>query len=75
MGAVIDVGSQRVDRFCVEGWTAVATAKGNGLAPAITAALNGAIADGSYEKVLKRWGLTSEAIEKSETNPPGLKTS
>jgi polar amino acid transport system substrate-binding protein len=54
---------------------AVATAKGNGLAPAITAALNGTIADGSYQKVLKRWGLTSESIEKSETNPPGLKTS
>jgi polar amino acid transport system substrate-binding protein len=54
---------------------AVATAKGNGLAPAFTAALNGAIADGSYAKVLERWGLTSEAIEKSETNPPGLAAS
>jgi polar amino acid transport system substrate-binding protein len=54
---------------------AVTTAKGNGLAPAITAALNGALADGSYQKVLKRWGLTSESIQKSETNPPGLKTS
>jgi polar amino acid transport system substrate-binding protein len=54
---------------------AVATAKGNGLAPAVTAALNSAIADGSYRKVLQRWGLTSEAIEKSETNPPGLPAS
>jgi polar amino acid transport system substrate-binding protein len=54
---------------------AVATAKGNGLAPAFTTALNGAIADGSYAKVLERWGLTSEAIEKSETNPPGLAAS
>ncbi|HEY4627361.1 MAG TPA: ABC transporter substrate-binding protein [Blastococcus sp.] len=53
---------------------AVATAKGNGLAPAISAALNGAIADGSYQKVLERWGLTSESTDKSETNPPGLKT-
>jgi polar amino acid transport system substrate-binding protein len=53
---------------------AVATAKGNGLAPAITAALNSAIADGSYAKVLQRWGLTSEAIEKSETNPQGLRS-
>ena len=51
---------------------AVTTAKGNGLAPAFTAALNGAIADGSYRKVLQRWGLTSEAIDTSETNPPGL---
>ena len=51
---------------------AVTTAKGNGLAPAFTAALDAAIADGSYRKVLERWGLTSEAIDKSETNPPGL---
>jgi polar amino acid transport system substrate-binding protein len=51
---------------------AVATAKGNGLAEAFTAALNSAIEDGSYRKVLDRWGLGAEAIEKSETNPPGL---
>jgi polar amino acid transport system substrate-binding protein len=51
---------------------AVATAKGNGLAEAITASLNHAIEDGSYAEVLGRWGLTSEAIEASETNPPGL---
>ncbi|WP_448628394.1 ABC transporter substrate-binding protein [Geodermatophilus sp. URMC 64] len=54
---------------------AVATAKGNGLAPAITEALNGVIADGSYEKVLERWGLTSESIDAAETNPPGLPAS
>jgi polar amino acid transport system substrate-binding protein len=54
---------------------AVATAKGNGLAPAVTAALNGAIADGSYTKVLERWRLTSESIEHAETNPPGLPAS
>jgi polar amino acid transport system substrate-binding protein len=54
---------------------AVATAKGNGLAPAFTAALNGAIADGSYAEVLERWGLTSESVEQSETNPPGLAAS
>jgi polar amino acid transport system substrate-binding protein len=54
---------------------AVATAKGNGLAPAVTAALDAAIADGSYAKVLDRWGLKSEAVEKSETNPAGLPAS
>jgi polar amino acid transport system substrate-binding protein len=51
---------------------AVATAKGNGLAPAVTAALDHAIDDGSYTRVLERWGLTSEAVEQAETNPPGL---
>jgi polar amino acid transport system substrate-binding protein len=51
---------------------AVATAKGNGLAEAFTAALNSAIEDGTYQQVLDRWGLGAEAIERSETNPPGL---
>lgn len=51
---------------------AVTTLKGNGLAEAVTAALNHAFDDGSYAEVLERWGLTAEAIEKSETNPPGL---
>ena len=54
---------------------AIATAKGNGLAEAFTAALNGAIADGSYAEVLDRWGLGAEAIDESQTNPPGLVTS
>jgi polar amino acid transport system substrate-binding protein len=51
---------------------AVGTLKGNGLAPAVTAALNHAIEDGSYTKVLERWGLQDESIPTSETNPPGL---
>jgi polar amino acid transport system substrate-binding protein len=51
---------------------AVATAKGNGLAEAFTAALNHAIDDGSYAEVLERWGLDAEAIDRAETNPPGL---
>ena len=51
---------------------AVATKKGAGTAEAITAALNHAIEDGSYQQVLDRWGLESEAVESSETNPPGL---
>ena len=51
---------------------AVGSLKGTGLAPAVTAALNHAFADGTYGQVLARWGLTSEAIERSETNPPGL---
>jgi len=51
---------------------AVATAKGNGLVEAVTAALDHAVEDGTYTQVLERWGLTSEAIDGSETNPPGL---
>jgi polar amino acid transport system substrate-binding protein len=51
---------------------AVATARGNGLAEAFTAAINHAIDDGTYAQVLERWGLEEEAIDRSETNPPGL---
>jgi len=51
---------------------AVATKKGNEVAPAITAAINHAIEDGTYLEVLQRWGLESEAVEESQTNPPGL---
>ncbi|QAY69283.1 ABC transporter substrate-binding protein [Xylanimonas protaetiae] len=51
---------------------AVTTLKGNGLVDAVTVALQGAFDDGSYQKVLQRWGLEAEAIAKPETNPPGL---
>lgn len=46
---------------------AATTLKGNGLAPAITDALNSAINDGSYGKVLDRWGLSEEALPESKT--------
>lgn len=51
---------------------AVATKKDAGLAEAVTIALNDLIKSGKYGEVLKRWNLTSEAIEQARTNPPGL---
>jgi polar amino acid transport system substrate-binding protein len=51
---------------------AITTRKGSGLADALTLATNGLIADGTYTKILARWGLADEALPKSETNPPGL---
>ncbi|MGN7199606.1 ABC transporter substrate-binding protein [Arthrobacter sp. SAFR-044] len=51
---------------------AFTTKKGNGLAVAAQAALNHLIDDGTYARILDRWGLSSEAIEKSELNPAGL---
>jgi polar amino acid transport system substrate-binding protein len=51
---------------------AFTTKKGNGLAVAAQAALNHLIEDGTYAKILDRWGLSSEAIQKSELNPAGL---
>ncbi|QCB95944.1 ABC transporter substrate-binding protein [Arthrobacter sp. PAMC25564] len=46
---------------------AATTLKGNGLAPVITDALNAVIKDGSYGKVLERWGLSEEALPESKT--------
>ena len=51
---------------------AFTTQKGNGLAVAAQAALNSIIKDGSYAEILDRWGLSSEAIQKSGLNPAGL---
>jgi polar amino acid transport system substrate-binding protein len=49
-----------------------ATKKGNGFAAAAQAGLNHLIEDGTYGKILDRWGLSSEAVKKSELNPAGL---
>ena len=51
---------------------AIATRKGSGLAPALTAATNGLIRGGQYRAALARWGLQTEAVNRSETNPPGF---
>jgi polar amino acid transport system substrate-binding protein len=51
---------------------AVTTKKDNGLAAAAQAGLNHLIQDGSYAKILDRWGLSEEAVAKSELNPAGL---
>jgi polar amino acid transport system substrate-binding protein len=56
----------------LQGLIAVLTRKGSGLAEPYAAAISSAIADGSYAKVLQRWNLGTEALEKSEVNPPGL---
>ncbi|WP_163021765.1 ABC transporter substrate-binding protein, partial [Pseudomonas viridiflava] len=51
---------------------AVTTRKDNGLVRPINTALEGAIAGGQYDQVLKRWGLDVERIDTSLINPPGL---
>ena len=56
----------------VQGKIAATTKKDSGLVKAYGAAIDHIIQDGSYAEVLKRWGLTNEAVEKSEINPPGL---
>lgn len=56
----------------LQGWISVLTKKDNGLVKPIADAFNHAITDGSYQRVLARWGISSEAVAKSEINPPGL---
>ncbi|MFI8006733.1 ABC transporter substrate-binding protein [Streptomyces sp. NPDC086010] len=56
----------------VQGKIAATTKKDSGLVGAYGAAIDHIIEDGSYAEVLERWGLSNEAVEKSEINPPGL---
>jgi polar amino acid transport system substrate-binding protein len=56
----------------LQGLIAATTRKDNGLAKPLAAALDHVIENGTYAKVLKRWGLPGEAVRKSEINPPGL---
>ncbi|WP_112249082.1 ABC transporter substrate-binding protein [Kribbella monticola] len=56
----------------LQGLIAATTKKDDGLVKAYQAAINAVIADGSYAKVLARWNVSSEAVQRSEINPPGL---
>ncbi len=58
--------------YPVQGLVGVTSKKDAGLAKPVADALNAAIADGSYAKVLAKWGLQAEAVQKSLVNPPGL---
>jgi polar amino acid transport system substrate-binding protein len=56
----------------LQGLIAATTKKDSGLVGAYRAALDAVIADGSYAKVLARWNVSNEAVDRSEINPPGL---
>jgi polar amino acid transport system substrate-binding protein len=56
----------------LQGEIAVLTKKDNGLVKAFADALNHTIENGTYQQVLDRWNLASEAVQTSEINPPGL---
>jgi hypothetical protein len=47
--------------------------KGSPLAPAFQAAVNKLKTDGTYDRILKKWGTTKSAIEKSQISPPEIK--
>ncbi|HWS34840.1 MAG TPA: ABC transporter substrate-binding protein [Actinoplanes sp.] len=56
----------------LQGLIALTTKKDNGLVKAYAAALDKLIASGDYAKILDRWNLANEAVQKAEVNPPGL---
>ncbi|MER6675268.1 ABC transporter substrate-binding protein [Streptomyces sp. NPDC000983] len=56
----------------LQGLIAATTKKDSGLVEPLAAALDEIVDNGTYAKVLKRWGLSDEAITDSEINPPGL---
>ncbi|KQX54979.1 MULTISPECIES: ABC transporter substrate-binding protein [unclassified Streptomyces] len=56
----------------LQGKIAATTKKDSGLVAAYAAAIDHIVANGTYAQVLKRWGLSTEAVTKSEINPPGL---
>ncbi|HLL37091.1 MAG TPA: ABC transporter substrate-binding protein [Streptomyces sp.] len=56
----------------LQGLIAATTKKDSGLVKPLAAALNEVIRNGTYAQVLKRWGLSDEAVTRSEINPPGL---
>ncbi|MFJ1594612.1 ABC transporter substrate-binding protein [Kitasatospora albolonga] len=47
--------------------------KGTPLAPAFQAAVNRLKEDGTYDRILEKWGTTESAIETSQISPPELK--
>ncbi|MFF0752088.1 ABC transporter substrate-binding protein [Streptomyces sp. NPDC004267] len=46
--------------------------KGTPLAPAFQAAVNGLKADGSYDRILRKWSVTDSGIAQSRISPPEL---
>ncbi|MGW0191265.1 ABC transporter substrate-binding protein [Streptomyces sp. NPDC003362] len=56
----------------LQGLIAATTKKDSGLVKPLSAALDEVIDNGTYAQVLKRWGLSEEAVPQSEINPHGL---
>ncbi|WP_393056422.1 ABC transporter substrate-binding protein [Streptomyces sp. LN549] len=47
--------------------------KGTPLAPAFQAAVNRLKADGTYDRILKKWGISASAVKTSQISPPEIK--
>ncbi|WP_327711841.1 ABC transporter substrate-binding protein [Streptomyces sp. NBC_00464] len=47
--------------------------KGTPLAPAFQAAVNSLKADGTYDRILKKWGISASGVKTSQISPPEIK--
>ncbi|TWG02163.1 amino acid ABC transporter substrate-binding protein (PAAT family) [Streptomyces brevispora] len=47
--------------------------KGTPLAPAFRAAVNSLMADGTYDRILKKWGIDASAVTTSQISPPEIR--
>jgi polar amino acid transport system substrate-binding protein len=47
----------------------IATTKGNGVAQSLAKAINVLIANGTYHKILAKYGVTDDAVSKAKVNP------
>lgn len=56
----------------LQGLICATAKKDSGLAKPLADAINYLIKNGQYGKVLAAWGLTNEAVDTSQVNPPGL---
>ncbi|MBZ6091905.1 transporter substrate-binding domain-containing protein [Streptomyces olivaceus] len=56
----------------LQGLIAATTMKDSGLAKPLADAINHLIENGQYAQWLSAWNLSSDAVTKSEVNPPGL---
>jgi len=50
----------------------IAMPKGSDLAPALQAAVQHLIDDGTYQKIVQKWGLEAGAIKQAPLNPTGM---
>ena len=75
--AARNTGETKLAGLVPGGWPLTAnigatTKKDNGLVEPVQIALSEALANGTYQEVLERWGLEDEAVDTIEINPPGL---
>lgn len=47
--------------------------KGSALAPPLRAAVDKLISDGTYDRILRKWGTQPSAIGQSQISPPEIR--